>query len=361
MYVAGIDAHTTYLVVAVVSKQGELVCKPVRVPVCHPERLQGLLERYRPLEAVVETSPTWPWLYEQLTAQGVHFVLAHAKRLRAIAESKYKTDAVDAELLARMRLAGLIPEVFPQPREQREVAALVRHRAVLVRYRTALLNRIHAQLHAVGLGLARGRLRTQAARRWLREVAWPQLGPERRRVIRSHLQLLAAIQPLVRSVERRIRAVAAELPAVALVQTVPGIGPCRGLLLAAEVQPISRFPQPKHLVSYAGLAPRSRKSGLRPVRYGAIPAGANRWVRGALVRAVVCHVQHAPESWLSRYYAAQKQRLGWPTARVATARKLARALHAMLRTGEAWQDQRDVSMPRGELLSPHVAQTTTVL
>ena len=41
-------------------------------------------------------------------------MLAHAKRLRVIAESNYKSDDIDAELLARMRLAGLIPEVHPR-------------------------------------------------------------------------------------------------------------------------------------------------------------------------------------------------------------------------------------------------------
>lgn len=354
MYVAGVDAHTSYLMIAIVSKQGKLVCPPTRVRL-RPEPLQELLSRYRPLEVVVETCPSWPWLYEQVTPQGIPLVLAHAKRLRAIAESTYKTDAIDAELLARMRLAGLIPVVFPKPEDQRERAALVRHRAALVRHRTALVNRIHAQLHAVGLTLARGRLLTCAGCRWLREVAWPALGPERRRLIRSHLHLIATIQPLVRSLDRRIRVVAGGQPAAVLLQTVPGIGPYRGLLIAAEVMPISRFPQPKYLVSYAGLAPRSSKSGQRPVRYGPIPAGANRWLRGALVRTVVSHLQQAPGSWLSQYYVAQKARLGWPTARIATARKLARALHAMLRTGATWQNERDVARLRGELHSPHVA------
>jgi hypothetical protein len=77
-----------------------------------------------------------------------------------------------------------------------------------------------------------------------------------------------------------------------------------------------------------------------PVRHGSIPAGANRWLRGALVRAVVAHVRYAPDSWLTQYYLAQKARVGWPTARVAAARKLARAIHAMLRTKTRWTNER---------------------
>ena len=45
---------------------------------------------------------------------------------------------------------------------------------------------------------------------------------------------------------------------------------------------------------------------------------------------------HAPDSWLS--HANDRRNLGWQVARVATARRLARAVHAMLRTGEVWQD-----------------------
>ncbi len=66
-------------------------------------------------------------------------------------------------------------------------------------------------------------------------------------------------------------------------------------------------------------------------------AGANRWARGVLVQTVVSHVRAAPESRLSVYYREQKERLGWPTARVAAARKLCRAIYRMLETGESWE------------------------
>jgi transposase len=338
MYIAGIDAHTSYVVVAIVSKAGQLKEKR-RVRVREPERLLELLAPYRPLEAVVETSSAWPWLHDLLVPQGISFVLAHAKRLRYIAESNYKADEIDAELLARMQLAGLIPPVHAKSPKQREQSRLVRHRASLVRKRTALVNQIHGQLHQVGLRIERGRLLTRAGVRWLRQQAWPKLAPEQRRLIRTHLRLIETLRALLESLDRHLEKVALQLPATALLRTVPGIGAYRALLIAAEVQPIERFRTPAHLVAYAGLAPVTRSSGGK-TRHGSIPAGANRWLRGALVRAVVSHVQHAPQSALSQYYVAQKTRLGWPVARVATARKLCRALHAMLKTGEVWQDQR---------------------
>ena len=45
--------------------------------------------------------------------------------------------------------------MYPTPVAQREWATLLRHRTTLVTPRTALANRIHAQLHGRGLPLAR--------------------------------------------------------------------------------------------------------------------------------------------------------------------------------------------------------------
>lgn len=341
MFFAGIDAHTRYVVVVIIDRMGKQVLGPTRVLVGQPDRLLAVLAPYRPLDAVMETSSSWPWLHEVLSGAGIRFVLAHARRLRAIAESNYKRDDIDAELLARMRLAGLIPEVYPTPFAQREWATLIRHRTTLVTQRTALANRIHAQLHMVGLSLERGRLLTRAGRHWLLSEAWPRLGAEQRALVRSHVRLIAALQPLIRAIDRHIAHVAAPIPQAQLLTTITGIGPQRALVICAETLPISRFRTPGHLVSYAGLAPRSSQTGQRGVRHGPIPAAANRWLRGALVRAVVTHVQHAPDSWLSRYYLVQKGRVGWPTARVAAARKLARAIHAMLRTQTSWETDRN--------------------
>lgn len=252
MFVAGLDAHTRYVMVGVVDRMGELVLKPTRVRMGDAERLLAVLAPYRPLDAVMETSSAWPWLHEVLTGAGIHFVLAHARRLRAIAEANYKADDIDAELLARMRLARLIPEVFPTPFAQREWATLLRHRATLVAQRTALVNRLHGQLHTCGLHLERGRLLTRAGRQWLRTEAAPHWGPEQRAVARSHLRVIAGLRPLIRAIDRHIAQVAAAIPEARLLMTIPGIGPLRALVVCAEALPVGRFPTPGHLGQLRG-------------------------------------------------------------------------------------------------------------
>ncbi len=356
MYYGGLDVHTQYVTIAVLDKTGALV-RDDTVSTREPERLCAVLAPFRPLTVVVEACGLWPWLHELLVPRGITFRLAHATKLRAIATSAQKSDAVDARLLARMLLTGLIPPAYPKTAEQLERMRLVRHRTALVRDRTRLANRIHSQLQQRNIVLAREQLLRQATRQWLRTSAWAELSGEQQAQLTSHFALIAQLDDFVHALDRRIRQVARTDPPTRLLQTIPGIGPFWALLLATELLPLERFASPAHLVSYAGLAPRTRSSGGK-TRHGAVPAGANRWVRWALVSAIPTHVRQAPTSPLTQYYQRLTARLGWPTARVAAARKLARSLYHMLRTDTPWRpaSRDDVTTDRDELREVTAAQ-----
>ena len=134
-----------------------------------------------------------------------------------------------------MRLAGLIPEVHPKSIEQREQALLVRHRARLIKLRTGAAGRIHAEIHSVGLHLERGRLLTKGGRGWLRSQAWSLLGSEQRLLVRTHLTIIHGLTSMIRGLDRRIARVGQEIPAVALLESIPGIG--RWVPLRTEARP----------------------------------------------------------------------------------------------------------------------------
>ena len=199
-----------------------------------------------------------------------------------------------------------------------------------------LVNRIHSQLHAVGLVLPREQLLRRATRTWLRETAGPVLRPEQRRLVASHWHLIRRLTRLLQQLDAVIAVAAAADPAAMLLATIPGIGAYRGLLLATELLPMTRYASAGKFVGYAGLAPITQRSADR-VHHGPLPNAANRWVRGALISSIPTHLRCAPTSPLSQYYARQKARLGWQIARVATARQLARVIYRMLRTGEEWR------------------------
>lgn len=336
MYYGGIDAHRTYLTIAVVDKSGEVIEETRRVPIGDGGPLLEALAEIRPLEVVVETCSFWPWIHDTLEPTEIGFHLAHASKLEAIAQARTKTDSIDARLLARMLAGGLIPEVYPKPPAQREICRLVRHRRRLVEQRTRLASRIHGHLHQQGLWVKKGRLLTVKGRRWLRDEAWTWLTLEQRALAETHLELIDTVSEQVHELDGRIRSTVDRNPDASLLETIPGIGAYRALRLVGEITPISRFPSADRLVSFAGLAPSTRSSG-GTTRHGRLPSAANRAVRGALVSTVPSHLRAAPESSLSRYYRRQKERLGGPVARTATARKLARIIHAMLSKDEAWR------------------------
>ena len=96
MYTGGIDAHAKYLVVAVVDKLAEQVVAPTRVPTRKPERFPELLRPFRPLRVVMEASPCRPWIHDLVVPEGIGLVLAHTKKLHAIAGADHKDDELDA-------------------------------------------------------------------------------------------------------------------------------------------------------------------------------------------------------------------------------------------------------------------------
>lgn len=335
MYYAGIDAHAQYLRVVVLDKDGA-VMKEGTVSTRELEAIKVFMASYRPLQVVVETCPFWPWLRDQLEEDGVQFHLAHARELRAIAQHAQKNDAVDAHLLARMLMAGLIPPAHAHPTSHLDTLRLLRHYAWLTRVRTTCANRIHAQLHQSGVRLGRERLLQRKGREQLRTLG-QRLSVEQRRLVRTHLMLIKGLNDMLRGLRKQIRRSAAQSSTATLLQSVSGIGPYWGLLLSTELTPVERFRSVDRLVSYAGLAPITHASGGQ-IHHGPLPKAANRWVRGAFVAAAMSHVCHAPQSRLSQYYLRMKTRVGWKKARVATARKLARAVYGMLRSQRPWHD-----------------------
>jgi transposase len=77
--------------------------------------------------------------------------LENPLKTKAIASARIKTDKVDARILAHLLRGDLVAECYVPPRDLREIRALVRHRASLVRARTTVKNRVHAFLDVHGL------------------------------------------------------------------------------------------------------------------------------------------------------------------------------------------------------------------
>src|SRR5207245_4289790 len=73
-------------------------------------------------------------------------LVANTRKLRAIAESKVKTDKVDAKTLCELLAAGFLPAVWSPDEFTRALRRRLQRRSKLVRSRTRAKNECHAVL-----------------------------------------------------------------------------------------------------------------------------------------------------------------------------------------------------------------------
>src|ERR1039458_1043133 len=135
----------------------------------------------------LETGMHSPWVSRLLSELGHEVIVAHARNVRLIGESRKKDDRLDARMLAR--LARIDPQLL-SPVKHRSAKAqadltVIRARAGLVRARTALIN------------TARGVTKSYGER--LRGCNPRNVNPEKAEGLSPELQ--AALQPLLSAVE----------------------------------------------------------------------------------------------------------------------------------------------------------------
>jgi transposase len=161
----GMDVHRKRSQIAVVDDAG--IQQHNRNVPNHPTELVPILGALPPGTPVAfEAAYGWGWLVELLEELELEPHLVHPSRCKAIASARLKNDKVDARTLAQLLRADLLPEAWIAPQATRDLRALLRHRATLVRLSTSCKNRIHAVLADRGIGEDRG-LWTGPGRAWL--------------------------------------------------------------------------------------------------------------------------------------------------------------------------------------------------
>ena len=317
----GIDVHRKRSQVAVINQDGEVLAnrnvpngvKPVLSVI-------GGLPPGTP--AAFEAAFGWGWLVELLEDYGFEPHLVHPLQCKAIASARLKNDKVDAAILAQLLRAGLLPEAWIAPPAVRQLRALLRHRAQLVRLRTLLRNRIHAVLADHGHDRPGG-CWSGPGRAWLAARELPAVSRE---VIEDDLALIDALQQPIDRLDWEVHQRAKTEPAVKVLTPLPGVGPFTALVILAETGDITRFGSARKLAAWAGLTPTVRGSD-RTVRHGHISKQGSAWLRWVLCQAAQTAKRH-PDFAAS--YQAIAHRRGNKIATTAIARRLlTRAYHLL--------------------------------
>jgi transposase len=341
----GMDVHRKRSQVAIVDEAGDQE-RNCNVP-NDPAKLVPILGALAPGTPVAfEAAYGWGWLVELLEELELEPHLVHPSRCKAIASARLKNDKVDARTLAQLLRADLLPEAWIAPQATRDLRALLRHRASLVRSSTACKSRVHAVLADRGIP-ERPSLWTGPGRAWLQALPLP---PIPREVVDDCCGLLDALATPIARLEREIGALAKPDPRVQALMALPGVGRLTAMTLAAEIGDISRFPTARKLCAWAGLTPAVRNSD-RKVRHGHITKQGSPWVRWILQEAAQTAKRHP---MFATTYGQLARRRGNSIATVAIARRLlARCFYIL--------NQLEAALPEkarpGALATPHAPAT----
>jgi transposase len=323
----GIDVHRKRSQLAVIDASGEVLTNR-NVP-NGVEPILGVIGGLPPgTPAAFEAAFGTGWLVELLESYGFDPHLVHPSRCKAIASARLKNDKVDAEILAQLLRADLLPEAWIAPPAVRQLRALLRHRVQLVRLRTLLRNRIHAVLADHGHGRPAG-CWSGPGREWLASLPLPAASRE---VVEDDLALIDALEIPIDRLDCEIRQRARSDPRVKVLTQLPGVGPFTALVILAEIGDVSRFASARKLASWAGLTPTVRGSD-RVAHYGHISKQGSAWLRWVLCEAAQT-AKRSPE--FADTFQAIARRRGKKIATTAVARKLlTRAWHLLTDAGLA--------------------------
>ena len=126
----------------------------------------------------------------------------------------------------------------------------------------------------------------------------------------------------------QIGELAAAVPEVGILRTIPGVGRVCGAVIAAEIGDVFRFKDSAHLATYAGLSPVRRQSSAS-VNKKRKRKGGNRRLKNAFMQSADSARHHEP--WAREYY-DRKRREGRKRkqALLALARRRVDVVYAML-------------------------------
>jgi transposase len=289
----------------------------------------------------METGTHSPWVSRLLTALAHEVIVAHARNVRLITQSRRKDDRLDARTLAR--LARIDPQLLSPVQHRSAKAQLhlteIRARAGLVSARTALVN------------AARGLVKTHGER--LRKCGTFQVSREITGGLSTALR--EALQPLLCEVEslneriqeydRRIEKMAKETyPETELLQQVKGVGDLIATTYVLTLEDPHRFRKSRDAGCFVGLQPGRRNSGESEPQMRISKEG-DEYLRTLLVQGA--HYILGPfgkDSDLRRWGQKLSTRGGKNAKKravVAVARKLAVLLHRLWVSGEVYEPLRN--------------------
>jgi transposase len=346
--------------------------------------------------AMESTGVYWIPLFEILEASGFQVYLVNARHLKNV--SGRKTDVLDCQWIQQLHTYGLLSPSFRPPEQIVALRSLVRHREMLVQYRSAHIQHMQKALIQMNLRLANvlsditgvtgmkiirailagernpnvlAQFRNERCNKSGAEIAKSLEGHYKR----EHLFALKQSVELYDFYDRQLQECDTELEAMyqefdppkdpgtpppaprsakrrknqAYFDLAPALYRMTGVDLtlidgldALTVQKVlsetgtdmSKWPTVKHFASWLHLCPNNKITGGK-VKQTRVQPTQNR--ASTALRVAAASLKHS-DSALGAYYRRMRARHGAPSAITDTAHKLARIIYFMLKDRQPYRD-----------------------
>jgi transposase len=133
MVTVGLDLHKRYITACALDDAGTVLAEHRRLEPSFDALGRWLWALPQPLTVALEATLYWHWLERQLTALGMHGVVAHPYPVKLIWQARTRTDPIDARKLAELARAKLLPAIWVPDPATRALRQLLRGRVFLVR------------------------------------------------------------------------------------------------------------------------------------------------------------------------------------------------------------------------------------
>ena len=286
---------------------------------------------------VLEVGTHSPWISRLVERSGHEVIIANPRRVRLIAENDSKTDAVDAELLARLGRVDpqLLKPIVHRGEKAQHDRILLLARDGLVRSRTQLVNQVRG--FAKSLGHRMPAASTAAFPRRVREQFSEELFPGQSVMLEMIDRLTQEIRRMDKEAEKLCKD---HYPETAVLRQVKGVGALTALGFVLTLEDPSRFAKSRTVGAYLGLRPRLRQSGEQQPQLRITKAGDALLRRYLVGAAQYILGPFGPDTDLRRFGLKLAERGGSAAKKravVAVARKLSVLLHRLWVTGEEYQ------------------------
>ena len=247
-----------------------------------------------PVKVVYEAGPTGYGLYRHLTSHGVSCVVAAPSRLHRPAADRVKTDARDAELLARLLKLDEIVAVTVPSVAQEAARDLVRAREDVRGDLMRARHRLSKMLLRHGIVYAGGKAAwTGAHTQWMNTHTFAS--PSQQLAFDSAWETVKLTTDRRDRLDRAIVEMAADSEYTAITRRLcclRGISTLTGFGLAVEIGDWSRF-DGNSIGAFVGLVPSENSSG-QSRHQGSITKTGNTHARRLLVEAAWHHAKPYP-------------------------------------------------------------------